>query len=257
MIFNTLSFLFLKADNFMLHQTNVFSMETLVLPLRGIGGNFFGKQVVVSHGGGSSFPEETVGKRGETILRPGVYQPAGRWHLRCTGNDLPVALAEGSYASLPGGLLCMGGQTPEGITGEVWLLSFDGASITATEYPPLPTPVKHSTATVIGSRVYLLGGELADGSSSSQFLVLDLNNLAVGWKRCPIFRYPSLGRPSPRNRMAKRCRSLSSGDGRRITTISPPSPRSIISGLLPAWNQKQNMQIKNGPDFPAWLPHRR
>jgi SSS family solute:Na+ symporter len=260
MIFNTLSFLFLKADNFnALHQTNVFSMETLDDPTlrEGLAGNFFGKQGSwFLMAGGSSFPEGKPWENGVKQYSDRVFvfsqQADGTFRVVYEGNDLPVALAEGSYASLPGGLLCMGGQTPEGITGEVWLLSFDGASITATEYPPLPTPVKHSTATVIGSRVYLLGGELADGSSSSQFLVLDLNNLAVGWKRLPDFPVPVSGSAIASQQDGEEV-SLFVFGGRAKNNNDITTFYSSVYHFRPSagtWNQKQNMQIKNGPELP-------
>lgn len=191
----------LRADNFnTLHQINVFSMETLADSTlhEGLAGTFFGKQgnwFIMA--GGSFFPEGKPWQNGIKHYSDQVFVfeqfPDGAFNLVYQGNDLPVPLAEGSYATLPNGLLCVGGLTPDGITGKSWLLSYSGSDITVTEYPSLPLPVKNSTATVIGSNVYLVGGELADGTSSDQFLTLDITNPAKGWEELPNFPVPVSG----------------------------------------------------------------
>lgn len=157
----------LKADDFnRLHQTNVFSMQTLPDSMlhEGLAGTFFGKQgnwFIMA--GGSSFPDGKPWQNGVKQYSDKVFvfrqQADGSFSMVYQGSDLPVPLAEGSYATLPGGVLCMGGLTPEGITAKSWLLSYNDVSVSVTEYPPLPEPVKNSTATVIGSKVYLVGGD--------------------------------------------------------------------------------------------------
>lgn len=200
-LFISASFFTLKADNLnTLHQINVFSMETLADSSlhEGLAGTFFGKQgnwFIMA--GGSSFPRGKPWQNGIKHFSDQVFVfeqfPDGAFNLVYQGNDLPVPLAEGSYATLPGGLLCMGGLTPDGITDKCWLLTYSGSGITVTEYPSLPLPVKNSTATVIGSRVYLVGGELADGTSSDQFLTLDITNPAKGWEELPDYPVPVSG----------------------------------------------------------------
>jgi len=197
----SISVTFLKADNLnTLHQINCFSMETLEDSTlwEGLAGTFFGKQenrFIMA--GGSAFPGGKPWQDGIKHFSDQVFVfeqlPDGSFSKVYQGNDLPVPLAEGSYATLPGGLLCVGGLTPDGITGKSWLLAYSGSGITVTEYPSLPVPVKNSTATVIGSKVYLVGGELADGTSTDQFLVLDLSNPTKGWEKLPNFPVPISG----------------------------------------------------------------
>lgn len=197
----SISVTFLKADNLnTLHQINCFSMETLEDSTlwEGLAGTFFGKQenrFIMA--GGSAFPGGKPWQDGIKHFSDQVFVfeqlPDGSFSKVYQGNDLPVPLAEGSYATLPGGLLCVGGLTPDGITGKSWLLAYSGSGITVTEYPSLPVPVKNSTATVIGSKVYLVGGELADGTSTDQFLVLDLSNPTKGWEKLPNFPVPVSG----------------------------------------------------------------
>ena len=197
----SISVTFLKADNLnTLHQINCFSMETLEDSTlwEGLAGTFFGKQenrFIMA--GGSAFPGGKPWQDGIKHFSDQVFVfeqlPDGSFSKVYQGNDLPVPLAEGSYSTLPGGLLCVGGLTPDGITGKSWLLAYSGSGITVTEYPSLPVPVKNSTATVIGSKVYLVGGELADGTSTDQFLVLDLSNPTKGWEKLPNFPVPVSG----------------------------------------------------------------
>ena len=200
-----LLFVFLNSNIFgntknSLHQTNVFSLETLSDSSYhdGLAGTFFGK-----HGnwfilaGGSSFPEGKPWENGVKNYSDRIFvfnqQTDGSLELIYEDRDMPVPLAEGSYASIPGGLLCIGGQTPDGLTGESWLFSFNGSSIISIEYPSLPFPVKNSTATVIGTTIYLIGGELSDGTFSNQFLSLDLTNPTTGWQILPDFPVPITG----------------------------------------------------------------
>lgn len=200
-LFAVINFTSLKAGNKnTLHQTNVFSMETLDDPAlhEGLAGTFFGRQgnrFILA--GGSSFPDGKPWQGGTKHFSDlvFVFEQSADGSLRevYRGNDLPVPLAEGSYATLPGGLLCAGGLTPGGITGESWLVSYTGSEVSIVEYPPLPVPVKNSTATVIGTRVYLAGGEQEDGTFSSRFLSLDITNPAKGWERLPDFPVPVAG----------------------------------------------------------------
>ncbi len=195
MVFISMNPVLMKAGNpNTLCQKNVFSMESLgdVALIEGLAGTFFGKQGSwFLMAGGSSFPEGKPWEKGVKHFSNRVFvftqQQDGAFLLIHQGQDMPVALAEGAYASLPEGVLCAGGQTPDGIIEKVWLLSFDGSSVNIKEYPPLPVPVKNSSVALIGSNVYLVGGELADGSSSNQFLLLNLDKLNEGWQQLPDF----------------------------------------------------------------------
>jgi SSS family transporter len=248
----------LQADNFnRLHQTNVFSMETLPDVSEGLAGTFFGKQgnwFIMA--GGSSFPHGKPWQNGIKQYSDKVFvfqqQSDGYFSVVYQGNDLPVPLAEGSYATLPEGVLCAGGLTAEGITGKSWLLSFNGVSISVIEYPPLPIPVKNSTAAVIGSKVYLVGGELADGSSSSQFLVLDLNNPHTGWDRLPDFPVPVSGASLASQQDGKEI-SLFVFGGRAKVNSSSTAFYSSVYSFRPStgkWGKKQDIRLKKGRNIP-------
>lgn len=250
----------LKANNFNnLHQINVFSMETLADSTlhEGLAGTFFGKQgnwFIMA--GGSSFPYGKPWQGGVKQYSDKVFvfqqQSDGSLNIVYEGSDLPVPVAEGSYATVPGGLLCAGGLTPEGITAKSWLLSYNGGAVAITEYPALPIPVKNSTATVIGSRVYLVGGELADGNSSNQFLVLDLSNPGKGWNNLVNFPVSISGAALISQQYGEEM-SLFVFGGRAKVDSGPTAFYSSVYHFRPStgrWVKKQDIRLKENEDIP-------
>lgn len=201
LIFSTVNYLNVRADNLnTLQQSNVFSMETLddTKLHEGLAGTFFGKQnnwFILA--GGSSFPEGKPWENGIKHFSDKVFvfsqQSDGSLRIVYKGDDLPTPIAEGAYVTLPNGLFYMGGITPDGITNETRLIIFNGSNISVVDYPSLPFPVKSASATVIGNKVYLVGGEKADGTAANQFLSLDITNLSTGWEMLPDFPVPVTG----------------------------------------------------------------
>ncbi len=171
-----------KINN--LNQSVVFDSKTLKDSQfhEGLAGTYFGK-----HGkyfilaGGSYFPAEKPWQGGKKQFSKTVFvfetSADNKFSLVYQGEDLPEALAEGAFVSLPEGLLCLGGQTPDGVSSKVFLLSFNNGKVQIKNYPNLPIPVKSAAATAIEKEVYLVGGQLANGSSSNQFLKLNSKNL--------------------------------------------------------------------------------
>ncbi|MDO5524322.1 MAG: sodium/solute symporter, partial [Bacteroidia bacterium] len=242
-----------------LHQTNVFSMETLSDSTlhEGLAGNFFGKHGnVFIMAGGSSFP---VGKpwQGGTkhfsdLVIVFEQTSDGSFKVVYQGKDLPKPTAEGSYATVPNGLLCVGGQTPDGITDKSYLLSYTGSGVSITEYPSLPVPVKNSTATVIGSKVYLVGGELADGTSSPQFLALDINDLNKGWQKMADFPVPVSGSTITSQQDGEEISLFVFGGRAKNNTPNTVFYSSVyhFRPSLGNWRKKKDIQLKDGTIFP-------
>lgn len=174
------------------HQHNLFSMDALedTTLKEGVAGSFFGKEgTYFLMAGGSSFPAGKPWQGGKKHLSNQVmiFQSASNSELSLLyrSSDLPHPMAEGASLSLSSGLLCMGGITPEGVSDQCWLLSYNGSKVNATRYPALPLPVKNASAALIGTKVYLAGGELADGTATNQFLTLDLTKPEKGWEELP------------------------------------------------------------------------
>jgi SSS family transporter len=145
--------------------------------------------------GGTAFPDKKPWEDGTKHLSGAVLifeqDKEGKFKL-IQSSHLPTGIGEGVAVSLPEGVLCMGGITSEGLSANVFLLSWNNGQIEKKEYPPLPIPVKSSAAAVIGHNVYLAGGETGNGSTDL-FLKLDLGQLSAGWQTLPSFPVPVSG----------------------------------------------------------------
>jgi len=145
--------------------------------------------------GGTAFPDGKPWENGakyfsDVVL---VYERTSNGvQLLNADSKLPVGLGEGASVSLPQGLLCIGGQSSDGLSNQVFLLSWNGNSVDISEYPALPVAVKSPAAAVIGNTVYVVGGENENGAIN-QFLALDVSRLSEGWKTLPDFPLPVSG----------------------------------------------------------------
>ena len=94
------------------------------------------------------------------------------------GGTLPRPLAYGVAVSTDAGVICMGGNDATTTYQDVFLLSWNARTgkIAIQEYPSLPKPCAFGAATLIGSKIYLAGGQegLSLDSAMSNFWMLDL-----------------------------------------------------------------------------------
>lgn len=177
-----------------LHQSIVFDTKSLSDEPQfheGLAGTYFGKhKQYFILAGGSFFPNQKPWQGGKKQFSKTIFvfdtTKEGKLTPIFQSNDLPEAIAEGAYVSLPEGLLCIGGQTPDGLSSKVFLISLESGKIQIKNYPDLPIAVKSAAADVIGNNVYLLGGQVADGSSLNQFLKLDINT-KKNWENLPVY----------------------------------------------------------------------
>lgn len=143
--------------------------------------------------GGTNFPEAPPWEGGTRVtydqlfvLNPeeDAWRPAGR---------LPAPRAYAALASLPDGLLVAGGENPEGMFQDAFLLQWTGESIEIQMLPDLPQPVTQPAAVLSEGKVYLAGGA-GPGSpreSLNQFLCFDPEKPEKGWTRLPTWPGPS------------------------------------------------------------------
>ncbi len=94
---------------------------------------------------------------------------------------LTEPIHNGAAVSVHSGLLCIGGETPEGITDKVFIISADHNRVIVEDIPSLPFPLKYHSASVTGNTVYVAGGISGDGISR-HLLSIDLDNLNQGWE---------------------------------------------------------------------------
>ena len=174
-------------------RTKMWNMEqsTDSLLQEGLAGSFFGKQAdwfILA--GGANFPNGKPWEGGTKTFSKEIFvfsESNDQFQLVTTSDNMPYGVAEGAYVSTPEGVLCIGGQTPEGLTSKALLLHYNEQDVTVKSYPDLPFAVKNATAAIINNKVYLLGGQKEDGQSVNQFLMLDLNSLDKKWQSLPQF----------------------------------------------------------------------
>lgn len=145
--------------------------------------------------GGTAFPDKKPWEDGEKYFSNAILvfekNNEGKFKLIDT-SQLPTGIGEGASVSVHGGVLCIGGLTPEGLSASVFLLSWENGQTEKKDFPPLPVPVKSPAAALIGNYIYLVGGE-SDKGTTDQFLQLDLGQLSAGWKSLPSFPVPVSG----------------------------------------------------------------
>lgn len=163
----------------------------------GLAGSFFGttgNYFIMA--GGSAFPNGKPWEGGQKVLSNRAVvlaqQPDETFQVVYHDSTLLVPVADGAGVSLSSGVLCMGGQTDDGISSAVFLLTFDGQEIKVVDFPRLPYAVKNAAAAVVGEKVYLAGGEGQQGPATG-FWMLDSSNPAVGWQSLPDLPQPTSG----------------------------------------------------------------
>lgn len=136
----------------------------------GVAGPFTGvHDDVLVVAGGANFPNP-------------VWECDKAWHSKIYGltlsdpnagwktlGNLPRALGYGACVSIPEGVVCIGGNDADRVYDSVFLLSVDGDSISIDEtLPPLPQPLCYSAAGIIGSHIYVVGGQTGPGLETAQ-----------------------------------------------------------------------------------------
>jgi N-acetylneuraminic acid mutarotase len=113
-----------------------------------------------------------------TWVLPAAESQPSAWQAAA---PLDRPLASGAVASIPQGVVCIGGDDGTAATAEVFLLTWDPAAGTLARrpLPRLPGPLTSAGAAAIGSVVYVAGGQHGPGlaTAGAGFLRLDLSGL--------------------------------------------------------------------------------
>lgn len=168
-------------------NTHIKTVVAAELPNIGVAGPVTGilnNQLVVA--GGANFPDAMPWKGGAKKYhdRIFIYQPSGsKLTLLKKQANLPVPIAYAAICNTPDGMLYAGGENAEGISNKTWLVQWDKIkqSIVVKAYPDLPIALTNASAVFVNNRVYLVGGETANATSSALYF-LDLLNIEKGWQ---------------------------------------------------------------------------
>ena len=230
-------------------------VESLVSD-EGLAGSFTGVHSnVLIVAGGSAFPNGKPWENGskELLDLVMVFSQDDEGNPKLIGSSqLPLPLAEGASVSLPGGLLCIGGQRTGGLSKQVFLLSWTNNQLEVIDFPNLPIAVKSAAAAIIGNHVYLLGGESEQGATD-QFLRLDVTNRLAGWQRLKPFPMPVSGAMAVAQMDGEEI-SLHVFGGRAKASGSQTTKfYSHVFRYRPStrmWEQKKDMRLADGEPLP-------
>lgn len=150
-------------------------------PFAGIHGN----TMIVA--GGANFSDTMPWHGGKKQYHTEIYLlklPASgmTWTVCQNGEGLPRPVAYGASASVRAGLVCIGGETEDGLTDEVYIISVARDKPVITPLPPLPVPLSNAASAATGTVVYIAGGTSTGGASQSLWS-LDTEDVAGGWRK--------------------------------------------------------------------------
>ena len=156
----------------------------------GVAGAFIGvNNGVLIVAGGANFPNKMPWEGGIKVFHQKVFifeKKEDSLQGVPISTNLPQLVAYGASVSTPVGLVCVGGENEDGALKTVFRLNWRPGkrNLEIQPLPSLPRPVSNALLATSNDRLYLAGGE-RDGRTVSDFLTLDLGNLAAGWRKLP------------------------------------------------------------------------
>ncbi len=135
---------------------------------------------------------------GGANFAPPVFENDKQWHGRVfvlpapdaqwvEAGMLPRPLAYGMSVSYNGEVVCLGGDDRDRCYAEVFALKWDGDQLTTRDLPALPEPVAYGGAALIGTTVYVVGGQTGKSieSATNRCYAMDLAADRPAWERLP------------------------------------------------------------------------
>ncbi|MHC4328373.1 MAG: sodium:solute symporter family protein [Planctomycetota bacterium] len=153
-------------------------------------------------GGGANFPEPLfkdgqVNPLAKKIWWDHVYvlaSPDGQWRESGT---LPRPLAYGASVTTAEALICIGGSDAERHYSDVFKLAWVDGKIERTSLPALPRPCANTAAALLGTTIYVAGGQESPDAKEAMknFWALDLSKDESHW--IELDPWPGPGRILP------------------------------------------------------------
>lgn len=158
---------------------------------------FAGSYAGVSNGalivaGGANFPEKPLWEGGPKRWTDRVFvmPPHGEgWQ---DGTPLPKPLGYGATASLPQGMMLIGGSNAGGALADCYMLTWQDGAVNCRQLPSLPVTLTGHAAAVMGGKVYVQGGSVAPGEQDAESRMWIYDPVAETWTEGPAM--PARGR---------------------------------------------------------------
>jgi SSS family transporter len=138
--------------------------------------------------GGANFPEPLFkdGQENQSAKKAWWDQvyvlaaPDGQWQKSAS---LPRPLAYGASVTTAEGLICIGGSDAERNYSDVFLLALADGKIERTTLPALPKPCSNTAAALLGTTIYVAGGQESPEAMKAMknFWALDLSQDDPHW----------------------------------------------------------------------------
>jgi N-acetylneuraminic acid mutarotase len=138
--------------------------------------------------GGANFPDRPPWEGGTKAWHDTAWvlaDPDGQWQA---AKPLPEPLGYGVSASFAGRVWCVGGGDARRNVASTVALGWDAATqrlvVERDALPPLPKPVANAAGILVGSRLFIAGGqETPDAATAlATFWSIDLADAAAGWR---------------------------------------------------------------------------
>lgn len=146
--------------------------------------------------GGCNFPDTPAAEGGKKRFYKGIYAADfyadSVFSWRKVG-ELPNPVAYGVSISTADGIVCIGGTNEKGAMADVYRIYWQNdkqKKVVIETLPSLPYALDNFTGVLLGSRIYVAGGN-RQGKPSHSFLCLDLDKLSDGWQELPPFPGPA------------------------------------------------------------------
>ncbi len=147
---------------------------------------FAGSYAGVSNGalivcGGANFPEKPLWEGGPKRWTDRVFvmEPDALGWKDAT--PLPKPLGYGATASLPQGVMLIGGSNASGAVADCYLLRYEEGNVSCKPLTPLPTTLTGHAAVVMGGKVYVQGGSIAVGEQDAESRMWVYDPAADSW----------------------------------------------------------------------------
>ena len=159
--------------------------QGVAAPYVGISGN----ALIVA--GGTNFPDAPPWENGTKTWHDEAYVLPSPQALWLQGFKLPHRMAYGISLTTKSGMLCIGGCDETTNLDDVFTLQWDGTTLCQKKMPSLPQPTSCAAGALVGSRVYVAGGQAGPdplkGPSHNYFWSMDLDDKAPSWRVLPTW----------------------------------------------------------------------